>query len=59
MSRPRIITVRVEGGLVQEVSGVPEGYELRVEDYDQGDTDHASWNPEKRCFVTIYETGAT
>jgi len=58
MPQAGIISVRVEGGLVQDVSGVPEGYELRVEDYDEGDTEHPSWNPGKGCFVTIYEGGA-
>jgi hypothetical protein len=53
----RIITVRVQGGLVQEVSGIPAGCELRVEDHDDGDRDHPSWNPNKGCFVTIYEGG--
>jgi hypothetical protein len=54
-----IITVRVEGGLVQDVTGVPAGYELRVEDYDGDDTSHPSWDAEKECFVTIYEGAAT
>jgi hypothetical protein len=51
---PKIITIRVEGGLVQDVSGVPAGYELHVEDYDEGDESHPAWNPGKSCFVTIY-----
>jgi hypothetical protein len=59
MSQPRkIITVRVEGGLVQDVTGVPEGYELHIEDYDYGDDSNPNWNAEKECFVTIYEGGA-
>jgi hypothetical protein len=54
---PKIITIRVEGGLVQDVSGVPAGYELHVEDYDEGDESHPAWNPGKSCFVTIYGGG--
>jgi hypothetical protein len=53
------IVVQVKGGLVQDVTGVPEGYELRVEDYDEGDTSHPSWNAEKDCFVTVFDGGAT
>jgi hypothetical protein len=52
------ITVTVEGGLVQDVTGIPAGYELLVEDHDGGDTSHPSWDAEKECFVTIYEGGA-
>lgn len=51
----RIITIRVEGGVVQEVSGVPKGFELHVEDYDEGDTEHPSWDAEKGCFISVYE----
>ena len=54
----KIITVTVEGGLVQDVTGVPEGYELHVEDYDADDTSHPSWNVEKQCGVTIYDGGS-
>jgi hypothetical protein len=54
----RIIIVHVEGGLVQEVRGVPEGYELHVHDYDEGDTSHPSWDEDKGCFVTVYEAAA-
>jgi hypothetical protein len=52
---PKIITVTVEGGLVQDVTGVPKGYELHVEDHDEGDTSHPSWDEEKKCFVTIFD----
>ena len=54
----KIITVHVEGGLVQDVTGVPMGYELRVEDYDTNDTSHPSWNARKQCGVTIYDGGS-
>lgn len=57
-SAPQIITVRVEGGLVQDVTGIPAGYALHVEDYDGEDTSHPAWNAEKECFVTIYDGGA-
>jgi hypothetical protein len=53
-----IITVHVEGGLVQDVAGVPEGCELRVEDYDTHDTSHPSWDAQKECCVTIFDGGA-
>jgi hypothetical protein len=54
----RTITVRVEGGMVADVDGVPAGYELRVEDFDHADDSHPAWNAEKECFVTIYDGGA-
>ena len=54
----KTITVHVEGGLVQDVTGIPTGYELRVEDYDTNDTSHPSWDVEKECSVTIYDGGA-
>lgn len=57
-SAPKIITVRIEDGLVQDVTGVPAGYALHVEDYDGEDTSHPSWNAEKECFVTIYDGDA-
>jgi hypothetical protein len=49
------ITVVLEGGIVQDVTGLPAGYELRVEDHDEGDADHHSWDEEKKCFVTIFD----
>lgn len=51
---PKTITIHVEGGLVQDVTGIPAGYEVRVEDHDEGDTSHPSWDAEKGCFITIY-----
>ena len=48
------ITIRIEGGLVQDLTGIPAGYELRVEDYDMGDTGDDSWDAEKKCVVTVY-----
>jgi hypothetical protein len=53
----KIIVVLVEGGLVTEISGVPEGYELRVEDYDAADTSHPSWDADKQCSITAYTGG--
>jgi hypothetical protein len=50
-----IITVHVEGGLVQDVTGVPAGYELHVEDYDVHNPGAHSWDAEKKCVVTVYE----
>jgi hypothetical protein len=52
---PKIITVTIEGGIVQDVTGIPAGYELHVEDHDEGDESHPAWNADKKCFVTIYE----
>jgi hypothetical protein len=54
----KTITVRIEGGLVQDVTGVPEGCELRVEDYDGDDTSHPAWDADNGCFLTIYDGGA-
>ena len=51
----KIITVTIEGGIVQDVTGVPSGYELHVEDHDDGDTSHPSWNEGKQCFITIFD----
>jgi len=53
----KIIVVHLEGGMVQDVSGVPAGYELHVEDYDVGDDTQSQWNAEKQCFLTVYEGG--
>ena len=50
----KTITIHLEGGLVQDVTGIPPGVEVRVEDYDEGDTSHPSWDEEKGCFVTVY-----
>jgi hypothetical protein len=50
----KTIVVHVEGGLVQDVIGIPAGCEVRVEDHDEGDTSHPSWDAEKECFVTVY-----
>jgi hypothetical protein len=49
------IIVAIEGGIVQDVTGLPAGYELHVEDRDEGDTSHPSWDAEKQCFVTVFE----
>jgi hypothetical protein len=55
--RPQLptITVSLEGGIVQDVTGVPKGYELHVEDHDEGETSHPSWDEDKKCFVTIFD----
>ncbi len=55
----RFITVSVKGGLVQEVTGLPPGCELRVEDYDVQNPGDDSWDTEKECVVIVYEGGAT
>jgi len=52
------ITIRIEDGLVQDVTGIPAGYELRVEDHDWNDTSHPAWDAEKECFITVYDGGA-
>lgn len=57
MSKRKIITIRVEGGLVQDVIGVPHGIQVRVEDYDDGDESHPSWDAAKGCGVTVYDGG--
>jgi hypothetical protein len=54
---PKTITIHVEGGMVQDVNGVPAGYELRVEDYDHADDSQPTWDAEKECHVAIYEGG--
>jgi hypothetical protein len=53
-AQSKTITVHLEGGLVQDVTGIPAGYEVHVHDHDEGDTSHPSWDEEKRCFVTVY-----
>jgi hypothetical protein len=50
----KAITIHIEGGLVQDVNGIPAGYEVRVEDYDFPDTGDDSWDAEKKCVVTVY-----
>jgi hypothetical protein len=54
-AKARVIALHLEGGIVQEVSGLPAGYELHVEDHDEGDTNHPAWDEAKRCFVTVFE----
>ena len=36
------------------VSGLPQGYELHVEDYDVDDPGLTEWNAEKRCAIAVY-----
>ena len=43
---------------MQDVTGIPAGYELRVEDYDHADDTQPDWDAEKECHVTVYEGGA-
>ena len=50
---PKIINVKIHRGLIEDVTGIPEGYELHVEDYDGDDTAHPAWDAKKECFVTI------
>jgi len=55
----KTITIHVEGGLIQDVTGIPAGYEVRVEDYDHADDTQPTWDAEKQCHVTVYgEEGA-
>jgi hypothetical protein len=49
------ITIQIHRGLITDVSGLPSGYELHVEDYDMDDEQHPQWNAEKECIVTVYE----
>lgn len=49
------ITIHLEGGFVQDVTGIPAGYEVRVEDYGFPETDDDSWDADKKCVVTVYE----
>lgn len=51
---PKTITIHIEGGLFQDVTGIPPGYGVHIHDHDEGDTSHPSWNAEKGCFVTVY-----
>jgi hypothetical protein len=52
------ISIHIEGGMVQHVSGVPMGYGLHVEDHDLHDEEHPQWDAEKECIVTVYEGSA-
>ena len=50
------ITIQLKDYWVHEVTGIPAGYQVRVEDYrdeDEGDKSHPSWDAEKECYVTI------
>jgi hypothetical protein len=58
MSNPTIITIKIKRGLMQEVTAIPEGHKLRVEDYDGDDISHPEWDAEKECLVTVYDGGA-
>ena len=50
----KTITIHLDGGLVQDVTGIPPGYEVHVHDHDEGDRSHPSWDEGKECFVTVY-----
>jgi hypothetical protein len=50
----KAITIHVEGGMVADVTGIPAGYEVRVEDYDVQNPGDDSWDAEKGCAVTVY-----
>jgi len=54
---PSVITIQVHRGLITDVSGLPRGMELQVEDYDVDDTEHPQWDAEKECIVSVYEGG--
>ena len=56
-ARKQPITIHIEGGLVQDVTGIPAGYEVRVEDYDHSDMRAKTWDAEKKCHVTVYGGG--
>jgi hypothetical protein len=51
----KTITIHIEGGLVQDVTGIPTGCEVRVEDYDHPDDTQPTWDAKKECHVTVYE----
>ena len=57
LRNPTIITIQIHRGLITDVSDLPEGFELRVEDYDMDDEAHPQWDAEKGCIVTVYEGG--
>jgi hypothetical protein len=45
------ILITVEGGVIQHITGIPEGTEIEVQDFDKdGDTEHPSYNDELKCF---------
>lgn len=48
------ITVTVQGGLVQDVTGIPSGVTVEILDFDEGDESHPTWNAARACFVTQY-----
>ena len=59
VSPTKTITIHIEGGLVQDVTGIPTGFELRIEDYDVQDPGDDSWDAKKECVVTVYAGGTT
>jgi len=52
---PAVITIQIHRGLMTDISGLPPGYALHVEDYDVDDTEHPDWNAEEECTITVYE----
>lgn len=54
----KTITIHVEGGMVQDVTGIPPGVEVRVEDYDHSDDTQPTWDAGKECAVTTYQGSA-
>lgn len=51
--RKHLITVIVEGGLVQDVCNVPKDYRVKVIDYDVDTTDRVDHdNNGRACFIS-------
>lgn len=57
MSEPNKIIITVDGGIIQEIEGIPPGIEIEVRDFDTEGSDDPrieEFNGE-RAFVTIWE----
>ncbi len=52
-----IITIRVEGGIIQEVENVPAGVTVRVLDYDNGNDPDCKTRDDagEPCSIALYD----
>ena len=49
------ILITVEGGVIQDIEGVPAGIVVEVRDYDRdGDREHPTWSEEHQAFVGVW-----
>ena len=51
----KIITITVEGGVIQDVSGIPAGVKVEVIDFDVSDSDKCEMVNGQPAIVSVYK----